>query len=112
LNLSFPVENTMAEIKVGARLASDVCDTEVMVIASGDPDTSVTCGGAAMIDAGADKSGASLDPDHSEGTQLGKRYVNEAGSIELLCVKAGEGALAVDGEMLVLKDAKPLPSSD
>ena len=103
---------TMAEIKVGARLASDVCDTEVMVIASSDPDASVTCGGEPMIDAGSEKSGTSLDPQHSGGAQLGKRYVNGAGTLELLCVKPGEGALAVDGELLVLKDAKPLPSSD
>ena len=46
------------------------------------------------------------------GSLLGKRYVNAAGNLELLCVKPGDGSLAADGESLVLKEAKPLPSSD
>ena len=32
--------------------------------------------------------------------------------IELLCTKAGEGSLSLDGAPLPLKEAKPLPSSD
>ena len=43
---------------------------------------------------------------------LGKRYVDDESDIEVLCTKAGDGALAVDGRPLVLKTAKPLPSSD
>ena len=43
---------------------------------------------------------------------MGKRYVDEAGTVELLCVKAGKGSLAIDGTILRTKDAKPLPSSD
>ncbi len=43
---------------------------------------------------------------------MGKRYVDEAGTIELLCVKPGKGTLALDGAALVLKEAKPLPASD
>ena len=106
----------MANIKVGARLKSNVCDTEVMIIACTDISVSVHCGGEIMIDATANKSGGTLDPAHAAGTLLGKRYVNatnsSVGKIELLCVKAGKGSLAVNGEVLVLKDAKPLPSSD
>lgn len=99
-------------LKVGARLKSNVCDTEVMVISCADPAQSITCGGAPMLEASASKTGGSPDSAHSAGTLLGKRYVNGAGKIELLCVKAGKGSLAVNGEALVLKDAKPLPSSD
>ncbi len=102
----------MAEIKVGARLKSNVCDSEVMVISCADSSAEITCGGAAMIDASADACGGDVDAAHAEGTTLGKRYVNAAGDLELLCVKAGAGSLAVNGEALVLKDAKPLPSSD
>ena len=102
----------MTEIKVGARLKSNVCDTEVMVISSANPAAEVTCGGAAMIDAAEERSGGDISADFASGTTLGKRYVNEAGDMELLCVKAGEGSLALDGQALVLKDAKPLPSSD
>ena len=50
--------------------------------------------------------------DAADGTALGKRYVNEAGDLELLCTKPGDGSLGANGEVLVLKEAKPLPSSD
>ena len=43
---------------------------------------------------------------------MGKRYVDSAGSVELLCVKPGKGSLALDGVVLTVKDAKPLPASD
>lgn len=102
----------MATLKVGARLKSNVCDTEVMVISCADPSVTVTCGGVEVLDATASKSGGAVDEAHAEGSLLGKRYVNKAGKIELLCVKAGKGSLAVNGEKLSLKDAKPLPSSD
>lgn len=102
----------MATLKVGARLKSNVCDTEVMVISCADPSLVVSCGGAEILDAAEAKTGGDLDSAHADGSLLGKRYVNGAGKIELLCVKAGKGSLAVNGEKLSLKDAKPLPSSD
>jgi hypothetical protein len=48
----------------------------------------------------------------ASGTLIGKRYVNAAGDLELLCTKPGAGALAADGAPLAMKGAKPLPSSD
>jgi hypothetical protein len=54
----------------------------------------------------------SPDSEHMAGCQVGKRYVNEDQSIEVLCVKAGEGSLAADGAALATKEAKKLPSSD
>ena len=51
-------------------------------------------------------------PAFAGGTQMGKRDVDEAGRVELLCVKAGRGSLAIDGVALKTKDAKSLPSSD
>jgi hypothetical protein len=42
---------------------------------------------------------------------LGKRYVDEASEIELLCVKPGPGPLEVDGRRILVKGAKPLPSN-
>jgi hypothetical protein len=56
--------------------------------------------------------GGAVDSAHAEGTLLGKRYVNEAGDLELLCIKPGDGSLAVGAVALVLKEAKALPSSD
>jgi hypothetical protein len=96
-------------MKPGTRLKSAACDTEVMVIrtASG----TIECGGAPMAEAKpADAS--PLSGDHSNGTLMGKRYVDADNTYELLCVKPGKGSLSVDGVALVTKDAKPLPASD
>jgi hypothetical protein len=103
----------MAKLKTGTRIKSAVCATEAMVIAAPDGDVEVTCGGVAVIDIGADApAGVAINPDAAKGTALGKRYVNEAGDLELLCTKPGDGSLGANGEILVLKEAKPLPSSD
>jgi hypothetical protein len=96
-------------MKAGTKLKSAVDDTEVMVIKAAD--VVVSCGGAPMGDAKPADTGA-IDPAFAEGTKIGKRYVDAAGTVELLCVKAGKGSLSIDGVALVTKDAKPLPSSD
>ena len=103
----------MAELKAGSRLKSAVCDSEVMVVMAPDGDADVRCGGAPMVDLGADAPGGqTLSEEASEGTQIGKRYINEAGDLELLCTKPGKGSLASGGVALTVKGAKPLPSSD
>jgi len=96
-------------MKAGIKLKSAVCNTEVMVIKA--KDVVVECGGQPMVEAAPAEKGA-LNPSFAEGTKIGKRYVNTDGTLELLCVKAGEGSLAIDGVILQTKDAKPLPSSD
>ncbi|MDO6414078.1 hypothetical protein Q4F19_06765 [Sphingomonas sp. BIUV-7] len=96
-------------MKPGTKLKSVVCDTEVMVIRAGDG--VVSCGGAPMTEERPAERGA-IDPAFSEGTRVGKRYVDAAGTLELLCVKPGAGSLASDGIALTTKDAKPLPASD
>jgi len=103
----------MAQLKPGTRLRSAVCDTQVMVVAAPKEEVEVTCGGAPMLPVDAEPpAGASLDPEAAGGTQLGKRYVDEKGTLELLCTKPGKGSLAADGQALAVKGAKPLPSSD
>jgi len=103
----------LMRLKAGARLKSAVCDTQVMVVAAPEGDVDVICGGVALVALDAEPpAGVSLSPDASDGTQIGKRYVSEAGDLELLCTKAGAGTLAADGKPLGLKGAKPLPSSD
>lgn len=94
-------------------MQSAVCATQVMIVAAPSGDVELTCGGAPMVPVGEQApEGLTLDPDASGGTALGKRYVNEAGDLELLCTKAGEGSLAAQGAALAVKGAKPLPSSD
>jgi hypothetical protein len=71
---------------------------------------SIECGGAPMAEGAA--GGDAPAADFAGGSVMGKRYVDAAGSVELLCVKPGAGSLAVDGIVLVPKEAKPLPASD
>ena len=47
-----------------------------------------------------------------DGTQIGKRYVDGADTIQLLCTKAGQGTLSFDGNPLQIQAANPLPASD
>jgi hypothetical protein len=100
-------------LKNGARLRSQVCDTQVIVVRAGTTDGTLTCGGAPMIDlTGTPSADLDLAPEAAEGTAIGKRYVDEGDTIEVLATKGGAGSLALDGVPLAIKSAKPLPSSD
>jgi hypothetical protein len=99
----------MPQLKAGSRLKSAVCDAEVMIVKPGNGDVALTCGGAPMSTTGEK---ATPNPELMGGCQMGKRYVNKDQSLEVLCVKAGKGSIAVNGEVLTVKDAKKLPSSD
>jgi hypothetical protein len=96
-------------MKPGVRLKSTVCDTEVMVIRG--TEAQVECGGSPMAEQAAAQRGT-LNPAFAQGTRIGKRYVDGANKVELLCVKPGQGSLSLGGVALQIKDAKPLPSSD
>jgi|TARA_R100000005_G_scaffold96662_1_gene85683 hypothetical protein len=100
----------MSELKAGQRLKSGVCDAEVMVIKAGGGEA-LTCGGVPMT-AGGNGGGAEADAVQMGGCQIGKRYVNDDGSLEVLCVKPGRGSLAADGNALAIKGSKTLPSAD
>jgi hypothetical protein len=100
-------------LKPGVRLRSAVCTTEVLVIQAPAGDVELTCGGAPLVPLATPlPAGAAPAPGAAGGTQIGKRYVNEAGNLELLCTKPGSGTLAAGGALLAIKGAKPLPSSD
>jgi hypothetical protein len=103
----------MAKLTSGLLLKSAVCTTEEMVVVAREPYVVITSGGAPLLELGAAApAGATIADGAAGGTQLGKRYVDAAQSLELLCTKAGAGTLAARGEPLTLKGAKPLPSSD
>lgn len=103
----------MSQYKPGSRLRSAVCTTEVVIIAAPAEHVTLSCGGAPLLAEGdAIPDGVTLDASAAAGTLMGKRYTDDAGKLELLCVKPGQGSLASGGVALVVKGAKPLPSSD
>jgi hypothetical protein len=98
-------------IKNGARLQSQVCDTQVIVVRAAESLDNLRCGGQSMVAMDAEKSGGAPDPAFADGAVMGKRYVDEDGA-EVLVTKAGAGSLSVGTTALALKEAKPLPASD
>ncbi len=100
------------ELKAGDRLRSAVSDTEVIVIRASGVDVALTCGGVPLRRPGEDGPLGTVQSGQEGEVLLGKRYVDDDDSLELLCTKPGGGALAADGRPLQLKSAKPLPSSD
>ena len=100
------------KFRAGQQLVSAVDSTAVIVIKAPAAECTVTCGGVAMATAGEPLTHADPDPALMGGTQLGKRYVDDADTLQLLCTKAGGGTLALDGNPLQIQAAKPLPASD
>jgi hypothetical protein len=101
------------KLRPGQKLHSAVCDAQVVVVRAPSDDVELGCGGAPLLEDGHDAgAGASLDTTLGDAALLGKRYADEERGLELLCTRGGAGALTVDGEVLPLKGAKPLPSSD
>jgi len=103
----------MKLLKAGTRAKCAVCDTEVMVVRTVATGVELTCGGVEMIAMTEAKApGPHNAAAAGQNALVGKRYVNAADAVELLCTKAGKGELAVNGEALSVKQAKALPSSD
>jgi hypothetical protein len=102
------------KFRTGQQLVSAVDSTAVIVIRASVPEGELTCGGVLMTapDEAAPAPAAQSDPALMDGTQIGKRYVDEADTIQVLCTKAGRGTLALDGKPLMIQAAKPLPASD
>ena len=101
----------MGSLTPGTRLKSTVCTTEIMIIAAPSEDVEIKCGGEPMSQ-GEDGNGGSVHQDHADGSVIGKRYTNEEGSLEVLCVKAGEGSLWAGGAAMKVKGATKLPKTD
>lgn len=97
---------------VGDRLGCPGTGVEVIVIRAPQTEVELTCGGEALVPGEEMPAGGPAATDAEDGTLLGKRYAHPASGLELLCTKPGPGVLAVGGEMLEIKAAKSLPSSD
>jgi len=100
------------ELRAGQKLHSAVCDAQVVVVRAPAEAVELGCGGVPMLDDGAESDAATLDPSLGDGPLMGKRYADEEAGLELLCTRPGAGALTLNGAPLVVKGAKPLPSSD
>jgi hypothetical protein len=74
---------------------------------------SITIGGLPAVGSAEDRDGSVAVADgHGGGVAIGKRYVDDDDTVELLCTKPGDGIPAVGGRPLALKEAKALPASD
>ena len=101
------------KINAGMRLKSTVCSAEVVVIKTPSEGEAIGCGGELMCELSSAGFDALPLKDAQENyALLGKRYVDEESGLELLCSKQGLGMLSFEGRELVLKQPKPLPSSD
>ena len=96
----------MTNLTAGKRLYSEITATEVMVVKGADG--ILTCAGAPMIAARTAPVGADAEAD----VFLGKRYVDEASGLIVLCTRAGQGPLAFEGRTLGQQATAALPSSD
>ncbi len=102
----------MRLLKAGTRAKCAVCDTEVMVVRAPATEVQLTCGGDELIAMDGTRTPGTHAAPGAQVAMVGKRYVNAADAVELLCTKGGKGELAADGAALSIKQAKALPSSD
>lgn len=97
--------------KAGTKLKSAVCEAQLMVLRAPATALDIRIGGAPAL-VGDEAASAALDANFAGGVLTGKRYTDEAETMEFLCTKGGAGSLSVDGVVLGIKTAKALPSSD
>lgn len=96
-------------IRPGLKLKSLASTAQFIVIRAPGEDVDLTCAGALLAAA------AGAQPDEGEGgqdLQVGKRYSNGSGDLELLCTHPGLGPVQLAGQDLSIKVAQALPSSD
>lgn len=99
-----------ASMKPGTKLRSTGSAVQVVVVRAPGAPVELTCSGAAMV--GLEVAGGGEPVASEEQVLLGKRYVDEASGLEVLCTQPGAGTLEADARPLTVKGAKPLPSSD
>ncbi len=100
------------QLKVGERLRSTACTTELIIVRAPTVDVDLRCGGHPVAPITDTVTTNDISADASGGTQTGKRYGDEDLGIEILVTKAGGGSLQLGTIPLELKQAKQLPSSD
>lgn len=99
-------------LKPGTRIFSAVDSTELIAVKAPTEPVELTIGGVPAVLSADDRSAGTPLEGHDVGVAMGKRYVDSSETLELLATKAGASVPAVDGQILALKEAKPLPASD
>ena len=103
----------MIQIKPGTKLSSAVSSAQFVVI-RGSGSQALTLGGVPLTVtiATAPAADVAAATELAGEVLIGKRYTDENGDTELLCVKSGSGELEGDGKPLTMKGARALPASD
>lgn len=99
-------------LKPGSRWKSTTCTAEAVVVRPAQTAGLPQCGGHDMVPMGEGAEPRPLLEGFAGGCAVGKRYRDAASGIELLCTKAGQGALGFGGAVLAMVETKQLPSSD
>ncbi|UGQ11766.1 hypothetical protein LO772_34205 [Yinghuangia sp. ASG 101] len=100
----------MTRLEPGTRLRSATCSVEILVTHAGTG--TLTCGSRPMLTAGDDTPGSPPHHAPDDRTLLGKRYRASGGTLQVLCLRQGPGALELDGTPLELLKPRTLPASD
>ena len=101
------------DVKPGARLRSTTDSTEVVVVRAPAGPLDLRCGGQPMIAVDAARGDdLPIEAGFDAGCQMGKRYADDEAGVEILCTKPGPASPSIGAEVLHIKGAKPLPSSD
>lgn len=96
----------------GTRIFCAVDTTELITVKAPAAPIEFSIGGHPAILSADQRIDGTVQTGHDSGVALGKRYVDAAETVELLVTKPGAAVPALAGELLVLKESKPLPASD
>ncbi len=102
----------MGDYKAGERLRSRVSTVQVIVVRATEGVADIACDGVVFARDGEDFTPADGSPSDGAKVDMGKRYEDDEGTVELLCVSPGAGRLTLGDKPLQLKAPKPLPASD
>ena len=103
----------MPDYKTGERLRSTTSTAQFIVVRAEAGTAEITCEGVPFLREGEEATPAvDLSPAEGPKIEIGKRYEDEEGTIELLCISGGNGNLKLAEKPLQIKVPKPLPASD
>ena len=106
------IDEVIVELKVGTRLRSTTDATEIIVVKAPGASVDLRCGGLPFEPFDGPPTPSTPVEGFDGGTELGKRYSDKEGTVEVLCTKGGLASISIGEELLSIKGAKALPSSD